>query len=389
MIARTIVVVVAAILLATQVIRNAAVALYAESAPATAARVWAGHPATELSLAMTRIAEAARDRRPVPKSVFSMMDDAARRAPLAPEPFLVRGVETQLAGDGAKAQRAFEAAQWRDPRSLPAAYFLADRYLLTNNVDRGLGEVAALARLAPHGEAEIGAYLAAYARNPANWPAIRRLFRQEPMLADSALTKMAGSIDTVPAVMALADFRAKTAQAGWLPPLLNTLVEAGQYANARALWARATGIYSAPLIYDEAFRNPAAPPPFNWTLTSSAVGLAERQPGGKLHVLFYGQDDGILASQLLLLRPGPYRLSMQLLGDAARAKTITWSLWCDKAAAPVSSVTLDAAARGWRFEVPPDCRAQWLRLSGSSGDIPQQADMTIAALRLQRIGSGA
>jgi hypothetical protein len=119
------------------------------------------------------------------------------------------------------------------------------------------------------------------------------------------------------------------------------------------------------------------------------VGLAERQPGGRLHVLFYGQEDGILASQLLLLKPGPYRLSLQLLGDPVRAKALNWSIWCDKASGPIASVTLDGAARGWRFAVPQGCTAQWLKLSGSSGDISQQVDTTIAALKLEREGAGA
>jgi len=47
-------------------------------------------------------------------------------------------------------------------------------------------------------------------------------------------------------------------------------------------------------------------------------------------------------------------------------------------------VTLDAATRGWRFDVPSGCAAQWLKLSGASTDIPQQADVTIADLRLER-----
>jgi hypothetical protein len=105
-----------------------------------------------------------------------------------------------------------------------------------------------------------------------------------------------------------------------------------------------------------------------------------------LHVLFYGQEDGILATQLLLLEPGPYRLTMQLIGDPERARSLNWSVWCDKAPAPIASVTLEtAAAQGWRFNVPGGCPAQWIRLSGASGDISQQVDETIGALKLERI----
>jgi hypothetical protein len=81
---------------------------------------------------------------------------------------------------------------------------------------------------------------------------------------------------------------------------------------------------------------------------------------------------------------------MQLLGDPARAHNLTWSIWCDKTLEPVASVTLDVAAtRGWRFEVPSDCPAQWLKLSGVSSDMPQQSDVTVAGLKLEQAGAGA
>ncbi len=311
------------------------------------------------------------------------------RQPLAPEPFLVHGVQAQVAGDGATAQRAFEAAQWRDPRSLPAAYFLAERYFLTGNVDRGLLEIAATARLAPNGVGTVAPYLAVYARNPANWPRLRALFRANPGIADATLIALASNVATAPSVTALADPRQPAEQARWLGPLLNTLTNAGQIAKARAIWGKATGVQPGELVHDSSFGDKVAPPPFNWSLTSSGVGLAERQSGGRLRVLFYGQEDGILATQLLLLQPGPYRLSMKLLGDVPRAKSLNWSIWCDKAAAPIASVTLDAAVRGWNFNVPAGCGAQWLKLSGSSGDIPEQADVTIASFKLERGRTGA
>ena len=387
MIVRRIIVVVAALLLAVQVVRDSAVARLAVARPASAAGLWSSHPDTEISLAMVQIAQAAHDRRAVPPSVFALMDDAAAKAPLAAEPFLVRGVEAQVAGDHVKAQHAFEAAQWRDPRSLPAAYFLADRYLRVGNIDRGLAEVAALARLAPNGPTGVGPYLAAYARNPANWPALRRLFRNNPRLAEPALVDLAVNIDTVPAVLALADPRETAANAQWLAPLVKTLTDAGQYAKARAVWARASRVKLETPLYDASFADQVSPPPFNWSLTSSAVGLAERQPGGRLHVVFYAQQDGILANQLLLLQPGTYQLSMKLIGPSANPKSLTWSLWCDKADAPIASATLDAATRGWRFTVPAGCAAQWLKLSGASADIPQQADVTLGDLRLEKVGA--
>jgi tetratricopeptide (TPR) repeat protein len=390
MIGRAIVAIIAAGLMATQVVRNAAVASMAGPSPEAAAQFWSFHPATEISFAMTRIALAARGRHSVPSAVFTTMSDAAAREPLAPEPYLVRGVQAELSSDGEHAQQAFEAAQWRDPRSLPAAYFLADRYFRAGDVDHGLEEIAALARLSPNGNVTVAPYLAVYGRNPANWPVLRTMFRANPQLADSALLAMASNMATAPAVLALADAREKPEDAHWLPALINTWVAAGQYAKAHAIWSRTAARAGGQLIYDASFSDTSALPPFNWALTSSGVGLAERQPGGRLHVVFYGQEDGILASELLLLAPGEYRLSMQLLGDAARARILNWSVWCDKGDAPVASVSIDAAAaRGWQFTIPSGCAAQWLRLSGASGDLPQQVDVTVSGLKLEWVNKSA
>src|SRR4051794_15689896 len=245
---------VAALLVAIQIVRNAAVHALADTRPAAAASAWSGHPASEISLAMTDIARASRARRPVPQFAFAEVADAAAKEPLAPEPFLVRGVQAELAGDVVTAQRAFEAAQWRDPRSLPAAYFLADRYFRSSDVTRGLREVAALARLSPDGGDAAVPYVAQYAANPANWPALRDLFGKNPFLAQRVLVVLASNIQTVPAALALSDSHG-TRQQQWLLVLVQTLINAGDYPRARAAWGQIAGASAAPgeLIHDTEF----------------------------------------------------------------------------------------------------------------------------------------
>lgn len=388
--ARRIIVVAFAALLMVQIARVAVVRAFAERHPTAAARVWAGHPSVERSQAMAEIAQAARDRRQVPPSAFALMAEGSVKEPLAPEPYLVSGIRVELAGDGSRAEQAFRAAQYRDPRSLPAAYFLADRYLRQGDVKRGLPQVAALARLSPGGSTTVAPYLATYARDPANWPALRSLFREHPDLSGPTLTLLGTSASSAPAVLALADLKQNMLDTPWLGPLLNSLVVAGDYAQAQAIWARVARVKAGPYLYDADFSDKRSPPPFNWSLTSSAVGLAERQTGGRLHVVFYGRQDGILATQLLLLAPGQYQMSWQLSGDAAHARSLNWSVWCDKAGEAIGSVTLDAAAQhGWQFSVPAGCRAQWLKLSGVGGELPQQVDATVSALKLQKVGAGA
>lgn len=379
---------VAALLIGAQAVRNAAVKALAKQQPESAAAFWQSHPDVELSLAMVGIAKAMRDRELVNTGIFREVDSAAAKAPLDPQPFLVRGVQAQLRSDRRSAEQAFVAAQRRDPRSVPAAFFLADHYFRAGDATRGLNQVVILARLTPGGVHSVAPYVAAYASNRSNWPQIRRLFRAEPRLEDEALAVLARNAGNADTILALADRRRSNAQSPWLPPLLANLVEARQYAKAKAVWTRISRVpaVGGDLLYDARFSQPGPPAPFNWELTSSTVGLAERQSEGRLHAIFYGQEDGVLARQLLVLPPGSYRLSVQLSGNP---KPLRWSVRCDKGS-EVGRAALEIVARsGWSFQVPAGCPAQWLELAGASSDMPQQSEVTISGLRLAREDGGA
>lgn len=376
-----------ALLAAVQLVRIAMAETLAPGRPNDALRVWAGYPDAELTAGLTAIATATRERKTVEPGVFNQILDAARKAPLAPEPFLVRGVQAQLSGDTDVAERGFLAAQRRDGRSLPARYFLADLYFRRGDSTRGLAEVGALARLAPNGVQSLAPYVAAYARNRATWPQLRALFRREPRLEDETLVALATDPRNAGAVLELATADRRRPSSLWVAPLLQGLVKDGQYARAREVWASVSGTRLDPttLVFDPDFSRSDAPPPFNWSLTSSTVGLAERQRGGGLHVIFYGQEDGALASELLVLPPGSYRLVTRASGTQANTDALQWRLTCQGSTAPLASIPLSAAAaRAWAFTVAPGCGAQRLELFGSSADIPKQSEATIRSIALGR-----
>jgi hypothetical protein len=383
-------VLIVALLVAVQVIRNAAVAGLAQLHPEIATRIWSGHPAVEISLGLEQIGLASRARKAVSRSTFAMVDAAASKSPLSPQPFLVHGVQAQLAGREADAQRNFTAAQWRDPRSLPAAYFLAGYYLSNGRPLEGLRQTTVVARLSPGGIYSMAPFLAQYAQDPKHWPQMRALFKSVPVIEELVLAALANDPRNTAALLALADSAHRSSSSGWLPTLLSGLVKNGDYGRARAIWGSVGNPKAAAsgLLYDPNFSEPKAPPPFNWALPSSPVGLAERQPGNRLNLIFYGQQDGVLASQLLLLAPGSYLLRMKPGADSVHAELLGWSLRCDKPSSPISTATLESAARGWRFTVPANGPAQWLELSGRSGDIAQQADVTIGSLSLTREPQG-
>lgn len=356
----------------------------------SAAKFWASHPDVEISLGLAEIGRASRDHAKIRPETFAMLDDAAAKAPLAPEPLLVRGVQEQTAGRGEAAREAFLEAQWRDPRSMPAAYFLATYYFRAGDILRGLNETVLLAQLSPNGPNAAAPFIAAYAQQPSNWPTIRALFRSQQGLEDPVLAILAQDPRNADAVLAIADPSYRKPDSRWVGVLLSSLVASGDYARAREIWSSVGGgRRSNDLVFDRTFSTPEPSPPFNWSLASNTIGLAERQPGGRLHVIFYGNVDGVLASQLLMLTAGAYHLQMQLVGSPVHLETLRWTVRCDKAAEPIDSIGIDEleARGGWNFQIPQDCPAQWLELSGRSGDVSQQAEAIITGFKLSRAGS--
>ena len=380
-----------ALLLCVEIVRITAVRALARGRPADAAKVWAGHPQVQLVTGLTAIATATREGRPVTRAMLSSIYAAAAKAPLLPDPFLVRGVEAQFAGNPRLAEQAFIEASRRDARSLPARFFLADTYFRRGDARRGLPEIGVLARLVPDGANKLAPYVASYAKNRANWPLVRSLLTYDHNLEQAALATLAADAANADAVVALTSPESRRPGTPWLQPLLANLVAAGDYAKAKEIWARwSRAVVPAGALYDPDFRDAAAPAPFNWTLTSSTVGFAERQKGGGLHVTYYGHEDGALASQLLLLPPGRYALSASGSANGGNVDPLRWALICAKGNKSIATSPLAAAlAGGWAFDVPADCPAQRLELQGSASDMPQQAEVTLRSVRLSRRGGNA
>jgi hypothetical protein len=129
-------------------------------------------------------------------------------------------------------------------------------------------------------------------------------------------------------------------------------------------------------IYDGTFKGLPGGGPFNWKLVDDAGVLSEiaTAPDGRsaLHVVFPTWKSIELAEQLLVLPPGPYRLSGRvLLNVAGPREELVWRLTCvDSDGAPLVEVRQVAVGEGWHdfgmgFIVPElRCGSQRLQLSG-------------------------
>ena len=177
----------------------------------------------------------------------------------------------------------------------------------------------------------------------------------------------------------------------WHGQLVQSLVSAGRYAKARQVWARLSGVPGAvgQTLFDPQFSGKKAPPPFNWTLLSTASGLAEEQGGGRLHVIYYGRDNATLASQTITLVPGTYRLGFQTEGGRQDLSPLSWKVSCLPSKRVILSLSLPPPGRpaGSSFTIGGDCPAQLIELTGISPEFPQTVDVTIRGLELSRTGS--
>ena len=388
---RAIIVVVCLAALAAVVVRGAFVDAYLVKNPAMVAAIWPGHPTVLLEKGLAEVGELAAAGRPVNPATVQRMLAIGAKAPLAPEPYLVRGVQAREAGDEALALRAFLEARQRNPRSVAARYFLADHYLRAGQTRRGLAEISALTRLVPESLGGIVPQLAAFARMPDSLEQVRILLRDQPQLEPRLLYELAANPGAANLAISLWSGGTDDPDRAWQQRLVNSLVSAGRFDEAGKTWGRFNpGARQEGGLVDPRFEADDLAP-FGWTLATGPAGVAEPEGGGRLHILYYGRDDLILASQLLLLKPGPYRLAMRVDATGPIPKSLSWVVRCLPASRDLAAVSLASAKGGVLavdFTVPGQgCAAQRLELAGTAPDLPEQADLTIAGLRLEGRGS--
>lgn len=377
----------AALLLAFLIVRIATVQAFIAKDPSRAAAFWPGHPTAFLESGLSEVGKLAAAGRPIERPLIEPLLATSTKAPLAPEPFLVRGVEAQLAGNEHLALQAFLAARQRDPRATAARYFLADHYLKAGENAAGLAEVSALARLVPQSLPSVAPFLASYARSPGAAPHVKAMLQGEPQLERVLLDQLAADPGNLNLMLHLWNGRGGDDAKLWQSRLLNGLIDSGRVDEARNAWMRFAGIKTEKDRLVDAEFTAHPPPPFGWTLASGPAGAAEPLSGGRLHLLFYGRDDAVLASQLLTLPPGRYRLSMQVGGVSATPKSLSWTLKCLAGAATIVSIPLDrAGAIAASITVPGGCPAQRLELVGNALEIPEQSEATISHLELHHEG---
>jgi hypothetical protein len=386
----------AGILLAAWLVVRTSIVDAAAANPFLAERIAPSNPRPRLAIATALLL--LRGGR-LPPDVQREAIGALGKAPLAEEPFLIAGIEALASGDVRKGEQLLTEVRRRNPRQRLARLLLLDRYLREHRTKEATVEITVLARLISGAGNVLTGQLAQMASDPATAPQMLPILAAQPDLQNAVLDSLAASgkdPELILRVASLSPGRYVGRNEPWQRQLIGSLVQRGEMAKALAVWARLAGLPPPDAqkgLYDAAFRGAPGAEPFNWSLATEGVGVAERTGRSSLQVDYYGHDSGNLARQLLVLRPGRYRFRFRVSGDASGdGSRLTWTLTCQPAgAAPLLRVPLvgiDSTAKAFKadFTVPDGCASQWLQLEGAPGDVETAQSVTVGGLSIEPEG---
>jgi hypothetical protein len=321
---------------------------------------------------------------------------AFRQAPLSEVPLLIAARKAMSARQEERAAPLIEAAIRRNPRSRYALLLRLDQEVRLGDVSQAAETMAILTRAFPNAGPLMTTQLAAMALDPSARPSVRLAMGRDAGLRANVLEQLARQGADPAIVLDLAGVIRPTPRGEetpqWQRLLIDGMVERGQVAEAQRLWLRFSGADAAAArggIYDREFAGLPGPPPFNWELETGSNGFAERTNGG-LEVQYDGREAARLASQLLLLPPGDYRLGFTAEGGATGENgRLAWTVSCHPGGQPIVvaeivGVDFNAKRINGTFTVPPSrCPGQWIRLVGQSAEFPEAQQVTIRQLRIE------
>lgn len=378
------------------VVKTSTVDAFLRPAPAAAAAFSPAHPLPKLSLAAAQLDVGTGE---VPAEAREAAMAALADAPLAEEPFLIGGLAAIAAGRLQEGEALLEEARRRNPRQRTARLFLLDRYLRDDRIEEAGRELASLRTLVPGVGEALAPQLARMVRDERTGASLIRVLGRDPGLQQAVLTNLTATGADPDLILRIAAASPATAPTPdglpWQRQLIASLVERGDYARALRLWRRFSGLPAGPDekgVYDGRFQSLPGADPFNWALVAGSGGVAERTPAPALDVQYFGRETLILASQLLVLRPGRYRLRFRVEGSAKGDDSrLAWRVSCRGSDAmlvdvPLRDVTAAPRVLGGDFTVPAGCGGQLLSLTGIAGEFPGTQSVTVAEIAILPAG---
>jgi len=381
--------------LAWWIVRSATVSAFSRSYPKVAAKVAPDDP----RVMSGQIQEELRTRMGVVSPRGKMKArQAILRAPLMEEPFDLGGIDKLVQHDHKGAEPFIRHALARNGRSRLARLLMLEIELRGKRARAAAEDMAILSRLMPDVQKVFVPELARLALDDETRPSLREVLQRDPD-THKALLQYLGQKQVKPSIIleiagsnppAVTDADV----ADWRKTLLTSMISKGNLDGAHLIWARLSKLpnAAAPTVYDGNFEGLPGLAPFNWTFSSTDIGAAEPDKKGGLQVEYYGRTAGELATQLLMLKPGLYRMSFHADGSIDNAQhRLIWRIQCNRSNAtilelPLTGITYAGRNVAAAFTVPSNCNGQWLRLVGEPTEFPKIENVTIRNFKIQRAG---
>lgn len=370
------------------------------SDPLRAARLSPGNAAFSLAAAARLAGDDSGTRDP---RVRRLVAAALSRSTSDPDAIAFRALEAGADGDPGREARLFRLSDEISRRNLPTRLWLIQDAVRRGDVAGALADFDIALRTSTDAPAILFPILATATTDPTLSAPLAGLFDRpsdwRAAFFHFALTEGDAAAGLAHVVPAMRD-RAWLAQNGVGEALVGRLVADGDFAAAR----RTYGLFhrearSGPLVRDGDFGDPGASFPFGWLFAQKGEIGAERSLIGGKPALTYQAlpgGDGAVASQLLMLPPGRYRLALSAATAAADPQAPPyWTIACaSDGGKQIALLDMPVAEHGRAaadFAVPPDCPAQWLVLTLRGSDQPggqAGAVASVSVSRLDRIGNG-
>lgn len=380
--------------------RNALHGLMENDYPELAMAITPPSAPAELTIALNRVA---RDEGVVDEVSRALSRDALRRAPLSAEPLVVAALDASARDQPARARQLFEEARRRDPRSIVSRYWLFDYDLRNGDYALGMAEAAPLMRLQSRAASAITTVLTALIDLPAARPALVTALRGDPIWREgffqqvSAIPRLRGEAAAL--LQQIGGAGSGGDAQDEQRAVIQSLVRDGEIDRARALWLQllpAADRAGATGIYDGDFAGKPGTLPFNWRIAGSRDGIAQRAAAPEtaqrtgLAIRFSGDRAALLAEQMVVARPGAYRLSFAakaLDGEPSTETALRATVQCAGHGKPLARSDVqrfanDLAAHDLDFTMPATCKAALVQFSVVPGIMPGPLDVLLTDVRL-------
>lgn len=305
--------------------------------------------------------------------------EALRRDPTVVSAWRTLGLVASMEGRQEQASRLMAHAERLSRRDLPTQLFLIEErvqrddiagalhhYDIALRTSRSSADLLMPVLITASAQSDIAARLAPLLRSDPPW---RHLFLWR-------LYEEAQSGSNVVRFVQLLGPDWAFREPDLLPRLTARLLGEREFAGLWQIYRMAGRVQAAEplLVRNGGFDQPNPTPPLDWSFTDQDVqGQQSRIPNRgndpSLLVRVSASGEGIAASQLLLLKPGRYRLSAVAGGvEGYPEAALRWQITCaDPGQTGLHRFDIPVSPQGARshetsFQIPETCPAQWLHV---------------------------